>query len=187
LMQSAAVKEFCKSIKNWQSYSHGYGGTLFSAACKQRSLRPLSLLTWFKRRRRSRCNRGHDRSFYSALPRAIASIFHTSSSLPFTFLSSFVSSECSSAPSSSVALWSRCNSCHCCRHRRKTLLTFFVHGTFLNLLRRFHFYNVFYFKKRWKMAYTLSAVADEPARCATSRQTCCKQRRTLSVINMRPN
>jgi len=29
LMLSAAVKEFCKSIKNWQSYSHGYGGTLF--------------------------------------------------------------------------------------------------------------------------------------------------------------
>jgi len=25
----AAVKEFCKSIKKWQSYSHGYGGTLF--------------------------------------------------------------------------------------------------------------------------------------------------------------
>ena len=25
----AAVKEFCKSIKNWQSYNLGYGGTLF--------------------------------------------------------------------------------------------------------------------------------------------------------------
>ena len=25
----AVVKEFCKSIKNWQSYSHGQGGTLF--------------------------------------------------------------------------------------------------------------------------------------------------------------
>jgi len=25
----AAVKEFCKSIKNWQSYIHGRGGTHF--------------------------------------------------------------------------------------------------------------------------------------------------------------
>jgi len=33
----------------------------------------------------------------------------------------------------------------------------------------------------------VSAVADEPARRAASRQTCCKQRRTLSVINMRTN
>jgi len=29
LLLFAAVKEFCKSIKNWQSYSHGKGGTLF--------------------------------------------------------------------------------------------------------------------------------------------------------------
>jgi len=29
LLLFAAVKEFGKSIKNWQSYSHGYGGTLF--------------------------------------------------------------------------------------------------------------------------------------------------------------
>jgi len=29
LLLFAAVKEFCKSIKNWQSYSHGYGGNLF--------------------------------------------------------------------------------------------------------------------------------------------------------------
>jgi len=25
----AAVKEFWKSTENWQSYSHGFGGTLF--------------------------------------------------------------------------------------------------------------------------------------------------------------
>ena len=25
----AAVKEFCKSIENWRSYRHGYGGTVF--------------------------------------------------------------------------------------------------------------------------------------------------------------
>ena len=29
LLLFAAVKEFCKSIKNWQSYSYGEGGTLF--------------------------------------------------------------------------------------------------------------------------------------------------------------
>ena len=29
LLIFAAVKEFCKSITNWQSYSHGQGGTLF--------------------------------------------------------------------------------------------------------------------------------------------------------------
>ena len=29
LLLFAALKEFCKSIKHWQSYSHGYGGTLF--------------------------------------------------------------------------------------------------------------------------------------------------------------
>jgi len=29
LLLFAALKEFCKSIKNWQSYSHGKGGTLF--------------------------------------------------------------------------------------------------------------------------------------------------------------
>jgi len=29
LLLFAAVKEFCKSTKNWQSYSHDYGGTLF--------------------------------------------------------------------------------------------------------------------------------------------------------------
>ena len=29
LLLFTAVKEFCKSIKNWQSYSHVYGGTLF--------------------------------------------------------------------------------------------------------------------------------------------------------------
>ena len=33
----------------------------------------------------------------------------------------------------------------------------------------------------------LSAVPNEPARRAASRQTCCKQRWTLSVINWRPN
>jgi len=33
----------------------------------------------------------------------------------------------------------------------------------------------------------VSAVADEHARRAASRQTCCKQRWTLSVINLRPN
>jgi len=33
----------------------------------------------------------------------------------------------------------------------------------------------------------VSAVADEPARHAASRQTCCKQRWTLSVINLQPN
>ena len=33
----------------------------------------------------------------------------------------------------------------------------------------------------------VSSVADEPARRAASRQTCCKQRWTLSVINLRPN
>jgi len=27
LVLFAAVKEFWKSIRNWQSYSHGYGGT----------------------------------------------------------------------------------------------------------------------------------------------------------------
>jgi len=29
----AAVKEFCKSTKNWQSYSHGYGDTFFDSRC----------------------------------------------------------------------------------------------------------------------------------------------------------
>jgi len=29
LLLFTAVKEFCKSMKKWQSYSHGYGGTLF--------------------------------------------------------------------------------------------------------------------------------------------------------------
>jgi len=29
LLLFEAVKEFCKSTKNWQSYSHGYSGTLF--------------------------------------------------------------------------------------------------------------------------------------------------------------
>jgi len=29
LVLFAAVKEFCKSIKNWQIYSHGWGDTLF--------------------------------------------------------------------------------------------------------------------------------------------------------------
>jgi len=29
LVLFAAVQEYCKLIKNWQSYSHGYGGTLF--------------------------------------------------------------------------------------------------------------------------------------------------------------
>jgi len=33
----------------------------------------------------------------------------------------------------------------------------------------------------------VSAVADEPARRAASRQTCCKQRWPISVINLRPN
>jgi len=33
----------------------------------------------------------------------------------------------------------------------------------------------------------VSAVADEPARRAASWQTCCKQRWTLNVINLRPN
>ena len=33
----------------------------------------------------------------------------------------------------------------------------------------------------------VSAVVDEPARCATSRQTCCEQRWTLSVINLLQN
>jgi len=33
----------------------------------------------------------------------------------------------------------------------------------------------------------VSAFADEPARRPASRQTCCKQRWTLSVINLRPN
>jgi len=33
----------------------------------------------------------------------------------------------------------------------------------------------------------ISAVADEPTRCAASRQMCCKQRWTLSVINLQPN
>jgi len=29
LVLFAAVKELCKSIKNWQSYSHCWGGTFF--------------------------------------------------------------------------------------------------------------------------------------------------------------
>jgi len=33
----------------------------------------------------------------------------------------------------------------------------------------------------------VSAIVDEPARRAASRQTCCKQRWTLSGINFRPN
>jgi len=33
----------------------------------------------------------------------------------------------------------------------------------------------------------VSAVANEPARRAASRQPCCKQRWTLSGINLRPN
>jgi len=33
----------------------------------------------------------------------------------------------------------------------------------------------------------VSAVAGEPARRAASQQTCCKQRWTLSVINLREN
>jgi len=33
----------------------------------------------------------------------------------------------------------------------------------------------------------VSAVADEPERCAASWQTCCKQRWTLRMINLRPN
>ena len=33
----------------------------------------------------------------------------------------------------------------------------------------------------------VSAVADEPARRAASRQTCCKHRWTLTVINLQPN
>jgi len=33
----------------------------------------------------------------------------------------------------------------------------------------------------------VSAAADEPARRAASPQTCCKQRWTLSVMNLRPN
>jgi len=33
----------------------------------------------------------------------------------------------------------------------------------------------------------VSAVADEPARRAAPRQTCCKQRWTVRVINLRPN
>jgi len=37
------------------------------------------------------------------------------------------------------------------------------------------------------MVVQISAVADEPARRAASRQTCCKQRWTLSMINLRPN
>jgi len=37
------------------------------------------------------------------------------------------------------------------------------------------------------MVKQVSAVADEPARRAASRQTCCKQRWTFSVINLRPN
>jgi len=32
LVLFAAVKEICKSIKNWQSYSCGYGGTLFDSS-----------------------------------------------------------------------------------------------------------------------------------------------------------
>jgi len=36
LLLFAAVKEFCKSTKNWQSYSHGYGGTFFG----------LTVYTW---------------------------------------------------------------------------------------------------------------------------------------------
>jgi len=30
LVLFVAVKEFYKSIKNWKSYSHGYGGTLLT-------------------------------------------------------------------------------------------------------------------------------------------------------------
>jgi len=30
LVLFVAMKEFCKSIKNWQSYSNGYGGTLLT-------------------------------------------------------------------------------------------------------------------------------------------------------------
>jgi len=33
----------------------------------------------------------------------------------------------------------------------------------------------------------LTSIADEPARFTASRQTCCKQRWTLSVLNVRPN
>jgi len=29
LLLFATVKEFYKSIKNWQNYTHGYGGILF--------------------------------------------------------------------------------------------------------------------------------------------------------------
>ena len=39
-----------------------------------------------------------------------------------------------------------------------------------------------------RAAITTSIIfSEEPARSATSRQTCCKQRWTLSVINLRPN
>jgi len=37
------------------------------------------------------------------------------------------------------------------------------------------------------MSQQLSATADEPTRRAASRQTCCKQRWMLRVINLRPN
>jgi len=42
-------------------------------------------------------------------------------------------------------------------------------------------------KEREGIKKQASAVADEPLRCAASRQTCCKQRWTLSVINLQPN
>jgi len=32
-------ESFCKSVKNWQSYSHGKGGTLFDSRCRSNSVR----------------------------------------------------------------------------------------------------------------------------------------------------
>jgi len=42
LVLFAAVKRFCKSVKNWQSCNHDQGGTLFDTQCRQKTTTTLS-------------------------------------------------------------------------------------------------------------------------------------------------
>jgi len=61
-----------------------------------------------------------------------------------------------------------------------------IRQSFTNLTLK-HQHNTTTVNQRCFLSRQVSAVADEPTRRAVSRHTCCKQRWTLSVINLQPN